>query len=90
MEEELLVTVMRFPEVPLTVNEVTVVVSAAVNCKVCGGLSILRSLNVFPPPTMKDPVPVPESQRLLYVNAAPVNVLFVEVESVYFMVDPSA
>ncbi len=33
----------------------------------CGGLVTLNSLNVFEPPKLKSPVPVPATQILLYV-----------------------
>lgn len=55
---------MRLPAVPVTVNVVTVVVVPAVKLIVCGGVSTLKSLNVFDPTKLNGHVPAPVHQIL--------------------------
>ncbi len=56
--------VIRFPAVPETVKVVTVVVVQAVKFIVCGGVSTLKSLNVFDPTKLKGHVPAHVHQIL--------------------------
>lgn len=62
--------VIRFPTVPLTVNEDTVVVDPPTSFKVWGGVSILKLLNVKLPIIWYVPVPPPVNQILLKVFVA--------------------
>lgn len=56
--------VMRFHAVPDNVNVVTVVVVPAVKFIVCGGVSTLKSVNVFDQTKLNGHVPAPVHQIL--------------------------
>ena len=80
---------MRLPAVPETVKVVTVVVIAAVKRIECATVpSSLKSLKVFDPTIVIEPVLVPlENHILLYVLPPPEKVAEAEEVSVYLTVD---
>lgn len=66
--------VIRFHAVQETVKVLTVVIVPAVKFIVCGGVSTLKSLNVFDHVKLKDPDPAPVIHILLNVSPPPENV----------------
>lgn len=80
-------SVIKFPDVPVAVRLVTVVVVDAVKSTVCGGVSTLKSANVLDPEIIKLPVPAPVNHILLYVLPPPANVLVLLLASFILIVE---